>query len=218
MSEQKKIFRESEANNWYNRNKQAARFIQKADLIVDNIHKYQLKPKRILEIGCSGALKLDYLSNQIGAECYGIDPSSKAIEEAKQKFPHLNLNIGTADNLEFENEFFDIVIFGFCLYLCDREDLFKIAYEADRCLKKGGFLFIKDHSTEIPYKNKYAHAEGLFSYKMNYPQMFLWNPAYSLITHEVYTFEGYKGIDNIDDRVVLSMLLKGADEKYFNNY
>lgn len=217
MKEQKKIFLESEANNWFARNKSASRFKQQEDLIAVNVNKYEINPQRILEIGCASGIKLNYLQELTSATCYGIDPSSSAIGEAKEKFPKLQLQVGTADELNYEDGFFDVIIFGFCLYLCDRKDLFKIAYEADRCLKKGGYIFIKDHITDMPYKNKYAHAEGLFSYKMNYPQMFLWNPAYSLINHEVYTFEGYKGIDKMDDRVVLSMLLKSGDEKYLNN-
>ena len=58
------------------------------------------------------------------ADCYGIEPSAQAVAAACAK--GINVMQGTADVLPFDNQSFDIVIFGFCLYLCDREDLFEL--------------------------------------------------------------------------------------------
>ena len=54
----------------------------------------------------------------------------------EKKFPDVKLKIGTAEKLKFEDDKFDLIIFGFCLYLCDREDLIKIVDETNRVLKK----------------------------------------------------------------------------------
>ena len=46
--------------------------------------------------------------------------------------------MGTADKLPFEDQSVDILVYGFCLYLCDREDMFNIAAEANRVIKSSG--------------------------------------------------------------------------------
>ena len=62
---------------------------------------------------------------------------------------------------EFDNQYFNVVILGFCLYMVDRELLFKTISEVDRTLKQGGYLVIADCETPFPVKLKYEHVEGL---------------------------------------------------------
>ena len=112
-------------------------------------------PKRLLKLDVGGH-RLEIIRNAFHSDSYGIDPSSKDIEDGKSIYPNNSFQVGTADNLPFDDDSFDMVIFGFCLYLCDRKDLFKIAYEADRCLKNKGTLVIKDFCPPFPYKNNYS--------------------------------------------------------------
>ena len=56
----------------------------------------------------------------------------------KNNYKLNSIKIGTAEKLPFEENYFDILIFGFCLYLTDSEDLFKISSEAYRVTKKVG--------------------------------------------------------------------------------
>jgi len=105
---------------------------------------YKLYPKSVLEIGCSNGYRLQKLHKTYSCSCYEIDPSDNAIKDGQKQYPTLNLYKGDATKLPFTDKKFDMVIFGFCLYLCDREDLFKIAYEADRVLKKNGHIVIYD--------------------------------------------------------------------------
>jgi SAM-dependent methyltransferase len=83
---------------------------------------------------------------------------------------------GTADILPFKDHYFDIIIFGFCLYLCDREDLFRIASEADRVLGEPGWLLILYFFSPFPKKNVYHFCKGVQSYKMDYRTLFTWHP------------------------------------------
>jgi len=118
----------------------------------------------------------------------------------------------TADNIPFENNRFDLVIFGFCLYLCDRKDLFKIAYEVDRVLADGGELAILDFSPAFPYRNPYSHQPGIFSYKMAYADLFTWNPAYFPIYQHVFVSPP-ENMEQVDERmsvVFLSKQMEGA--------
>jgi ubiquinone/menaquinone biosynthesis C-methylase UbiE len=172
---------------------------------------------RILEIGCSNGSRLELIKEKlIEAECFGIDPSVEAIEVGK-KNNSLNLQVGTADCLPFADDFFDIILFGFSLYLCDRNDLFKIAYEADRCLCDNGHLIIKDFQPPFPYMNRYKHFEGISSYKLDYSRMFSWNPVYTEIFNVVFTHQECIPVKIPDERVGVKILLKNSKYAYPNN-
>ena len=79
-----------------------------------------------------------------------------------------------------------MVIFGFFFYLCDREDLFTIAQEADRVLRKSSWLVINDFFSMTPVRRDYHHKKGVYSFKMDYRQIFDWHPAYACYSHRLY--------------------------------
>jgi len=215
MVKQKEIFKASEGDQWFQRNKNLLNSASgEDDEIVKIIKSLELFPKKTLEIGCSEGHRLGIISKAFKADCYGIDPSSIAINNGKRIYPNIALQVGTADELPFDDNSFDMIIFGFCLYLCDRDDLFKIAYEADRCLQNKGALIIKDFYPPFPYKNKYSHHEGIYSYKMNYSHMFTWNPAYSEISEIVFSHSGFAGRDLPDERLAIILLKKNMEYAY----
>lgn len=136
---------------------------------------------------------MQWLEENINCQCYGIDPSTLAVQEACEK--GVSATVGTADQLPFEKNSFDIVIFGFCLYLCDRIDLFNIAKEADRVLKPEAWLIIKDFFAETPSKNDYQHKTGVSTFKMDYRTLFTWHPDYTCFKHSI----SHHGIDKFTD-------------------
>jgi 2-polyprenyl-6-hydroxyphenyl methylase/3-demethylubiquinone-9 3-methyltransferase len=50
---------------------------------------------RLFELGCGNGSVADVLTQQ-GYEVTGIDASAQGIEQAKRRYPHLNLNLGSA--------------------------------------------------------------------------------------------------------------------------
>ena len=110
--------------------------------------------------------------------------------------------------MPFGSDSFDIVIFGFCLYLCDREDLFRIAQEADRVLKKKSWLIINDFFSQTPTSSNYRHKAGLYSFKMDYRKLFDWHPAYTCFTHQLDHHNQSGFTDDTKEWVSTSVLRK----------
>lgn len=215
MKNQKDVFKTTEADGWFNRNKTAYDSEEnKKNLIIKILNDIELTPGRMLEIGCSNGFRLNQIREAFNCECFGIDPSVKAIQDGMEKFPSIDLSVGTADELKFEDNSFDTILFGFCLYLCDRKDLFKIACEADRCLRNEGTLILLDFHPPFPYRNQYTYQAGLYSYKMDYAAMFTWNPAYTEVYKVIYTHTGYALRDVPDERVATVVLRKNESFAY----
>ena len=215
MKMQKEIFRSGEGDSWYDRNRETLEeYAPDSDVIVRTLQSLDIVPSRVLEIGCSSGQRLQLITDIFGAECAGVDPSAKAIAAGGARFPRLSLHVATADDLPFDDGNFDLIIFGFCLYLCDRKDLFRIAQEADRCLSNNGTLIINDFLPPFPYRNPYSHFEGVDSYKMDYGKMFTWNPAYSEMASLVYSHGGFRYRDIPDERVATVVLRKCEQYAY----
>lgn len=172
------------------------------------------KPRRFLEIGCQDGHNGEALARAYPMEVHGLDPAAEAVAAGMQRNPALKLQVGTADSLPFADGFFDAVMFGFCLYLCDRGDLFKIAAEADRVLQAGGYLVVVDFMPGAPYRNRYSHLEDTWSYKMDYSRMFLWNPAYSLVEYRAFSHSGEGFHPHPNERVGLHVLHKAGAGDY----
>lgn len=182
MSSQSNIFLAGEGNAWYERNKDTPR----VEHIMPLLERHGIVPKSVLELGCGNGWRLERLKQQYGCSCMGIDPSRKAVQQGRVN----ELIVGTTRAMqECETKAYDLIIFGFCLYLVDRDDLFFAVAEADRVLKPGGYIAIQDFYEKnssvviVPYK----HREGVFCYKMHYEWLWLASTAYRFIAENKYT-------------------------------
>jgi ubiquinone/menaquinone biosynthesis C-methylase UbiE len=212
---QKKIFLDKEGDQWFKRNlNRDSRDYKDIDSFISLIKDND----KILEIGSSDGTKLDYLSRKtpsLNLSLFGIDPSYKSINVGGNSYPNLNLKQGTSDHIAFDNQYFDIVILGFCLYLVDRELLFKTISEVDRTLKQGGYLIITDFETPFPIKRIYEHFEDCFSYKNNYSDFFLGGGHYSLVNRIHFSNSTDIFNPDINERVSTSVLYKEYYSKIY---
>jgi ubiquinone/menaquinone biosynthesis C-methylase UbiE len=213
---QKQIFLNGEGDNWFHRNKlQLKKNNLDTQFLISNLKDERIE--KFLEVGCSSGLKSHDLAKGLLARGWGIDPSALAIKEANAIYQHpyppprnekiLEFNIGTSDNLEFKDDFFDLIYFAFCLYLVDRDLLSKTIIEADRCLRNGGFLGILDFDPGLKYANAYAHLPGLSSFKDDYPRYFQ-ELGYQFIAKEFYNKGKIGKSQNIDDQTSITILQK----------
>jgi len=189
---QEATFWAGEGDAWFRRNQSAA--INPA--VVNVITELDFKPERILEIGCGTGKYLNslheyYNYGAFGCNCIGVDPSTEAIAFGREHYPDLKLYLGTVETAYtmFRGEEFDLIIFGFCLYVVGRDGVFYAVTSADSLLREGGHLAVHDFNPATPQKVPYHHQEGLFSYKMRYADLWLANPAYEFIS-ETPTADG----------------------------
>lgn len=194
MGRQSDIFLKGEGAAWLERNKD--KIDRENDPVLAAIREAKIRPRNVLEIGCANGWRLDILRDEFECEAIGQDPGASGLASWIYK--------GTADDTNWESGCFDLLIYGFCLYLCDREDLFKIVAEGDRVLRDGGYLVIWDFYPEYPHAVPYRHYDGIFSYKMDYAQLWLANPAYSLFWRTLHDVTNDPG-----DMTAVTILKKG---------
>ena len=176
---QSEHFINGEGEAWLKRNK--AKLPVKNDPVIEALKQHpEIQPGGIVEVGAANGWRLSILREHYNCSAEGIDPGASLTEWSKS-----GVYRGTADNLRFPDNDFDLVIYGFCLYLCDREDLFKIVAEGDRVLKDGGYLMIYDFAA-APHSKEYHHKPGILSYKMDYAHLWLGNPAYTLVARHYF--------------------------------
>src|SRR5215475_3387322 len=138
---QSDLFLQGEGDAWHERNKDKARL---PDPVLNAIEACQLQPKTVLELGCGTGWRLIEIRDRYQTtHVSGYDASEKAMNE--RVLPNV-FKDDAADCLKaltyIRKGFYDLVIFGFCLYLVDREDLMMIAAHTDRVLKDGGHIVI----------------------------------------------------------------------------
>lgn len=172
MVNQEEIFNSSEGDEWFLRNE--PRLDLKGDLPLKLIEMYGLKPKRTIEIGASNGYRL----NALGGDLYAVDPSEKAIADGRKKYPQIHFEKATISDMKTSGKF-DLVIIYSVLHWVDRENLLDNIAKIDKLV--GEYLILGDFQTPIPFKRKYKHHEGVYTYKLDCKKIFLATGMYKEI-------------------------------------
>ena len=98
-----------------------------------------LEGNRVLEVGCGDGRLTGLLAGKSG-ELVAIDPDDASIAEAKRNISGVDLKIGSGEEMGFEDESFDLVIFTMSLH--HHTDCALALREARRTLKKDGMLVV----------------------------------------------------------------------------
>lgn len=162
----------------------------RSQLAVDRVNKtFNLKGKKVLDIGCGYGALSDALSNY-GAEVWGTEINQTKFNIAKQKLlKHKNITLIKVNNeiLNFDDNFFDcIFIFDVIEHVKNPQ---KTIEESYRVLKPEGYLYIE------------------------------FTPYYSITGHHLYDFAKWPihilPPDKIK-KIVFSKKIKGIfDSQYF---
>ena len=174
------IFLGSEGDAWLERNRHNLGY---RDPVFDAIKDVGIKPKIVCEIGCANGWRLANLRDQYGCDVFGIEPSKQAAKEAAEL--HIPVSQSTAAEPAAPADY-DLLIYGFCLYLTDPADWLRIAYEGDTMVTPGGHLIIHDFADVFsPYARRYKHHAKILSYHFDFAKLWLAHPLYTVIRREI---------------------------------
>jgi ubiquinone/menaquinone biosynthesis C-methylase UbiE len=214
--DQTALFKLDEGNAWFRRNQarlQDPGPSYEVDLIEDVLGSFRGEIDNVLEIGCGDGRKVERMAAFFQARGAGVDPSTEAVAAGSKRLRDLNsaaiaLSVGTADELPFEAGQFDLVHFGFSLYLVSRERVFRSLAEADRVLRAGGFLTIFDFDPLAMHMRAYSHQQGVFSYKVRYDEWFVATGHYHLVAKRSFSHASVDFSKDDNERLALSVLYK----------
>lgn len=184
MGSQSEVFTRGEGKAWLDRN--INKLTGDNDPVLETLTAYKIAPTTVIEVGCANGWRLKKFAEKFNCHGFGVDPGAE--RQVRKGFSILN---GTADHLPFTTASADMVIYGFCLYLCDPEDYFKIATEGSRVLENNGYLVVYDFNCPIgAYKTNYRHHGGIFSHHYDFSRLWLGHPDFSVYGRKVFGPEG----------------------------
>ena len=173
------VFLNSEGDAWLERNRDK---LGQHDPVMAALERIPFRPKRVLEIGCADGWRLEKLRTAYGCEVFGAEPGRQAgIEAAARRVPVVQC---TAATLAVPGPF-DLVIYGFCLYLADPSEWLRIAAEGDAVLVDGGHIVVHDFADTGPYAKPYKHHPALLSYHFDFAQLWACHPFYEAVSRDM---------------------------------
>ncbi len=173
------VWLDSEGDNWYERNKHHLGKAQAQDFPLLMMDLYGLKPKSVLEIGASNGWRLGAIHQKYGADTTAVEPSKKAVEDGRKKFPSVKFIHSTLEDCPLSGTF-DLIIVNFVLHWIERDALYQCIGKIDRLVKDQGNLIIGDFGPDCFLKRKYHHLKdaNMHTWKMAYEQLFLQSGGY----------------------------------------
>ncbi len=126
------------------------------EVVKDFVNYYNLKPgSKVLDVGCAKGFMLFDLKRQYPEiEIKGIDISDYAIENSHPEIKNF-LSVGDAKKLEFDDNYFDLVISVNTVHNLDIDDCIKSIQEISRVSKKNSFLTVDAFNNAEEKKRMY---------------------------------------------------------------
>ncbi len=115
-----------------------------------------LEISSVLEVGCNAGRKLETISKLGNYQLYGIDPQLYALKQARKRLPKINFIEGTAFDLPFKDEFFDLVFTYEVLIHIAPRDLPKAIAEIYRVSRRY-ILGMEYYTNKLEKKNYRGH-------------------------------------------------------------
>ena len=214
--DQDAVFRTGEGDAWLARNRaHLETYAMDADPLARALAWAGLRPRRILDLGCSLGTRLSTWCDGFPAEGCGVDPSAGAIAAAAARDPARRWQVGTVDQPGALPWRADLVVLSFVLHWIDRDRLLAALAAIDAALEPGGHVLIHDFWPERPERRAYHHlpGAGVFTWKADYPAMLEATGLYQPVQRQALAYPGWGPAAAGDVRSLLALLRRRrADE------
>ena len=120
-----------------------------SNVVKDFVEYYNIKPDaRILDVGCAkGYMLYDFKRQYPRLEIFGIDISKYAIENCHPEVKDF-LKVGDAKNLEFQDNYFDLVISINTVHNLELNDCISSIKEISRVSKGNSFITVDAYNSD----------------------------------------------------------------------
>lgn len=112
------------------------------------------RESRILEVGTNSGNQLALLQKMGFNNLYGIEVNDYAIELARARLNRVNIISGSATDIPFKDNFFDLVFTSGVLIHISQDDLSSTIKEIYRCSRRyiWGFEYFSEETKELAYR------------------------------------------------------------------
>jgi len=146
------------------------------------------KNMSVLEVGCNRANQLNLLQQMGFNNLHGIELNEYALNQALERTKNIEIKQGTAFNIPYEDEKFDMVFTSGVLIHISSDNIQKAISEIHRCSKK----YIWGYEN---YSDKYEMVMDGYLWRTNFFQLYL--DTFSdlkLIKKEIFSWKGGKSM------------------------
>ena len=119
------------------------------NVVKDFVEYYEIKPDaKILDVGCAkGYMVYDFKRQYPGLEMHGVDISEYAIKNCHPEVKD-NLQVGKAESLKFEDNYFDLVISINTVHNLELKDCVNSIKEISRVSKGNSFITVDAYNSD----------------------------------------------------------------------
>jgi len=208
------IFGADEGDNWFRRNRQALNTSGRTDRVLQMARRWneRARVRSVCELGCANGWRLAALSEALPdlERAAGCDLSEAAIDDGRNRWPQLELTVGSLDNPAITGPF-NLVIVSFVLHWVARDRLAASISGVDSLVSDGGALIVADFLPDQTSARRYHHRDDveIWTYKQDYPLCFTGGDTYVEVEREVFAHSGESAAPiDPQDRAVCALLRK----------
>jgi pseudaminic acid biosynthesis-associated methylase len=144
---------------------------RKSDLFRQFLPVERISTGKVLEVGSNVGAQLKILQTvNSGLELYGLEPMEYAIEKGLAYYPDIKFIHGTAFEIPFEDNYFDVVMTNTVLIHIHPTDLSKALSEIHRVCRR--FIHFHEYYADVLTEVNYHGYKNLL-WKTNFMQRYL---------------------------------------------